>query len=153
MSVESQFTREELQFLKQIVGRIIPASPVDGLPGADDEQILSGFLDTATANSDDLKKQMHDLAVEDGGLSQLLAMDEAGFDKRFAHWANRWPENAHPFFALLMPLLLRVYYQDPRVHAAHGRRPGAPFPEGYVLIAGDWSLLDKVRARPPLYRR
>lgn len=153
MNIESGFTREELLFLRQTVGRVIPASPVDGLPGADDEQIFSVLLDTAIAKCDDLKKQMHDLVEENGGLSRLLEIDEAEFDKQFAHWAERWPENAHPFFGLLMPVLLRAYYQDPRVHAAHGRRPGPPFPEGYVLIDGDWSLLDTVRKRPLLYRR
>jgi hypothetical protein len=28
----------------------------------------------------------------------------------------------------------------------------APFPKGYDLEQGDWSLLDPVRARPRLYR-
>jgi hypothetical protein len=29
----------------------------------------------------------------------------------------------------------------------------APFPKGYVLQDGDWSLLDPVKARPPSLRR
>jgi hypothetical protein len=30
--------------------------------------------------------------------------------------------------------------------------PRPPFPEGFEVEEGDWSLLDPVRARPKLYR-
>jgi hypothetical protein len=36
---------------------------------------------------------------------------------------------------------------------ALGQEPRAPFPKGHVVEQGDWSLLDPVRARKPLYRR
>ncbi|TNF81729.1 MAG: hypothetical protein EP301_12285 [Gammaproteobacteria bacterium] len=51
-----------------------------------------------------------------------------------------------------VPLLLQACYEDSRVQSAYQRRPGAPFPEGYEVAQGDWSLLDDVRDRPPLYR-
>ena len=152
MNNAAEFTNDELLLLKQIAGRIIPAAPDDDLPGADDEKVFAELLEIATANIENLRKQLQDLAVADGGINALITMDTDLFDRWFLQWAERWPENAHPFFALLMPMLLRAYYRDPRVHAAYGRRPGAPFPEGYVLIDGDWSLLDKVRDRPPFYR-
>ena len=31
--------------------------------------------------------------------------------------------------------------------------PRPPFPLGYTLEEGDWSLLDPVRARPKFYRQ
>jgi len=33
-----------------------------------------------------------------------------------------------------------------------GQEPRPPFPKGHVVEQGDWSLLDPVRARPPMYR-
>jgi len=50
-------------------------------------------------------------------------------------------------------MVFRFYYQDSRVHEAYGRRRGPPFPQGYEIIEGDWSLLDPVIERMPFYRR
>ena len=36
---------------------------------------------------------------------------------------------------------------------ALGLEPRPPYPKGHVLEDGDWSLLDPVRARPPMWRR
>ena len=45
------------------------------------------------------------------------------------------------------------YYQDDRVCAAIGARPGPPFPRGYDIPAGDLSSLEAVKARGKGYRR
>lgn len=53
-------------------------------------------------------------------------------------------------------LVLRIYdsyYQDDRVRAAIGARPGAPFPGGHSIPAGDLSSLEAVKARGKGYRR
>lgn len=53
-------------------------------------------------------------------------------------------------------LVLRIYdsyYQDDRVRAAIGARPGAPFPGGHSIPAGDLSSLEAVAARGKGYRR
>ena len=51
-----------------------------------------------------------------------------------------------------LPLLLQSYYEDHRVQVIYGRRPGVPFPEGYILEQGDWSLLDQVKTKSAIYR-
>jgi hypothetical protein len=33
-----------------------------------------------------------------------------------------------------------------------GMEPRPPYPKGFAVEQGDWSLLDPVRARPTLYR-
>jgi len=45
------------------------------------------------------------------------------------------------------------YYQHPRVYAALGLDPRPPHPQGYALEAGDFTKLDAVRARGPIWRR
>jgi hypothetical protein len=41
---------------------------------------------------------------------------------------------------------------DDRVMRSLGMEPRPPFPEGFEMGQGDWSLLDPVRARAKLYR-
>ena len=54
--------------------------------------------------------------------------------------------------ASLGRVILGAYYRDDRVLLALGLEARAPFPKGYTLEQGDWSLLDAVRHRPPLWR-
>ena len=49
-------------------------------------------------------------------------------------------------------MILGAYYRDDRVLQSLGLEARAPFPQGYVLQQGDWSLLDAVRKRPLLWR-
>jgi hypothetical protein len=50
-------------------------------------------------------------------------------------------------------VVLQCYYRDDRVLRSLGLELRAPFPIGYTLEEGDWSLLDPVKARPPTLRR
>ncbi|HSI02694.1 MAG TPA: hypothetical protein VLA02_18980, partial [Reyranella sp.] len=54
--------------------------------------------------------------------------------------------------AALGRLILAAYYRDDRVLLALGLEARPPFPKGYVVEQGDWSLLDGVRKRPSLWR-
>ncbi len=46
----------------------------------------------------------------------------------------------------------RCSYRDERVMRSLGMEPQPPFPKGFDLPQGDWSLLDPVRARGRIYR-
>jgi hypothetical protein len=52
----------------------------------------------------------------------------------------------------LVRVVLLCYYRDDRVMRSLGQEPRPPFPEGHVVEQGDWSLLDPVRKRSPMYR-
>ena len=65
---------------------------------------------------------------------------------------DRWAPAQSGLLSRLLPLILQAYYEDYRVQQIYQRRPGPPFPEGYEVTQGDWSLLDKVRDRPPVFR-
>ena len=54
--------------------------------------------------------------------------------------------------AILELVIAQCYYRDDRVMRAIGMEPRAPFPKGYDVEQGDWSLLDPVRARGKIYR-
>ncbi len=49
--------------------------------------------------------------------------------------------------------MLQCYYRDDRVLRSLGLELRAPFPKGYTLEQGDWSLLDPVKARAGTLRR
>jgi hypothetical protein len=55
--------------------------------------------------------------------------------------------------ATLVRVVLQCYYRDDRVLRSLGLELRAPFPLGYTLEQGDWSLLDPVKARPSSLRR
>ena len=49
-------------------------------------------------------------------------------------------------------VILGAYYRDDRVLLAIGHEARAPFPKGYDVEQGDWSLLDPVRRRAQFWR-
>ena len=55
--------------------------------------------------------------------------------------------------ATLTRVVLQCYYRDDRVLRSLGLELRAPFPKGYPLEQGDWSLLEPVKARPSMWRR
>jgi len=50
-------------------------------------------------------------------------------------------------------VVAQCYYRDDRVMQSLGMELRPPFPKGFEVEQGDWSLLDPVRARPAFYRR
>ncbi len=71
--------------------------------------------------------------------------------------ARRWRwscgHKAGAAVATLTRVVLQCYYRDDRVVRSLGLEPRPPYPRGYVLDDGDWSLLGPVRARPPFWRQ
>ena len=57
------------------------------------------------------------------------------------------------FLNALSKKLMHCYYQDGRVMQAIGLEARAPFPMGYHVEEGDWSLLEAVYDRGELYRK
>ena len=73
-------------------------------------------------------------------------------DRRRAVAANFKQEGGARQFTLNRVVLL-CYYRDDRVMRSLGQEPRSPFPKGHVVEQGDWSLLDPVKKRAPMWRR
>lgn len=124
------FTAEEVAALAALAVAIIPASERYGLPGADDPAILATILADAARHRSALAEP---LTAFDGNAETF--------------------RQTHPTVArLLQTLVAQAYYRDDRVMRSLAIETRPPFPRGYEVEQGDWSLLDPVRARPPLYR-
>ena len=88
--------------------------------------------------------------VEQAALLPVPAADR-GFGVEPVHRSTDDLSCGAPLTALVRVVLL-CYYRDDRVMRSLGQEPRPPFPKGHVVEQGDWSLLDPVRARPPMYR-
>ena len=74
----------------------------------------------------------------------------AAFDKI----GNPSFQQSHPNeAAVLQTIVASCYYRDARVLTALGREPQPPMPGGFEVEEGDFSLLDEVRARGPIWRK
>ena len=67
--------------------------------------------------------------------------------------ANEFRASGGAAAATLVRVVLQCYYRDDRVLRSLGLELRAPFPLGYALEQGDWSLLDPVKAMSPSLRR
>lgn len=126
------FTEAEIDILTRVAGLIIPASAAHGVPGADDPAIMVEIM--ASAGRDE--------AAVRAALAAFGAVGDASF------------QTSHPAEAgVLQTIVASCYYRDARVLQSLGREAKPPMPDGFEVPAGDFSLLDDVRARGAIWRR
>ena len=82
-------------------------------------------------------------------LAQIAGQPLAGLDAaRRDAVAREFRAAGGAAAATLVRVVLQCYYRDDRVLRSLGLELRPPFPSGYQLEQGDWSLLDPVKARP-----
>ncbi len=139
-------TEAEARDLRALAGRMIPASATYTVPGADDDLILADIVKSLERDFDDARTALAHLAKLSGGTFAGLA------PARQAEVAAIFKaEGGAPLHALNRVVLL-CYYRDDRVMRALGQEPRSPFPRGHDVEQGDWSLLDQVKKRAPIWR-
>jgi len=147
MSADSSLTPAHRGDLRVIAGTIIPASAEFDVPGADDPAIQADIVATLGRDAVLVREALDQLARLAG--SPLADLDPA----RREAVAMELRAKGGPAVATLTRVVLQCYYRDDRVVRSLGLEPRPPYPKGHVLEDGDWSLLDPVRARPPMWRR
>lgn len=140
-------TDAEARDLRALAGLMIPASAAYKVPGADDALIFADIVANLERDTDDTRAALAHLARLAGG-----AFADLSDDRRRDIAATFKKEGGPPLFALNRVVLL-CYYRDDRVMRSLGQEPRSPFPKGHVVEQGDWSLLDPVKKRAPIYRR
>ena len=147
MSAYSPLTPAQRDDLRAIAGAIIPASMEFDVPGADDPAIQADIVATLGRDTGLVREALD-------GLARLAGSPLAGLDPaRREAVALELRGKGGAAVATLTRVLLQCYYRDDRVVRSLGLEPRPPYPKGHVLEDGDWSLLDPVRARPPMWRR
>lgn len=132
-----------LAALRTLAGRMLPACPELGAPGADDDAIFSQ-LTAAARQAPDAFTGLLNLLLE-----RADRLATAPLSEMMAELGGAQPAA----FGWLSVTMLSVYYRDDRVLRAFGQDPRPPFPKGYQVPEGDFSLLEPVRARGPIWRR
>jgi hypothetical protein len=140
----TQIQRDDL---KTVAAMIIPASDEYRVPGADDDMIQADILATLGRDTAMVRAGLDQLARLAG--KPLAALDAA----RREIVAQEFRATGGAAAATLVRVVMQCYYRDDRVLRSLGLELRAPFPKGYTLEQGDWSLLDPVKARPPSLRR
>lgn len=139
-------TADQARDLRVLAGMIIPPSTVYDVPGADDEKIFNDILRSLERDRDDIRRALvHLEAIGGCAFADLEAA-------RRAEVAAAFREVGGTPLAALVRVVLLCYYRDDRVMRSLGQEARPPFPKGHVVEQGDWSLLDPVRARKPMYR-
>ena len=147
MSADSPLTPAQRDDLRAIAGAIIPASMEFDVPGADDPAIQADIVATLGRDTGLVREALDGLARLAG--SPLAGLDPARRDAV----ALELRAKGGAAVATMTRVVLQCYYRDDRVVRSLGLEPRPPYPKGHVLEDGDWSLLDPVRARPPMWRR
>ena len=139
------------EILRTLIGSIIPASRDYGAPGADDPLIFKDILVTARSYTDMFEAGLEDIdqqAIRDHDGVGFAALSET--DRRAM--AAQLSRALNPFLRTLVSITAQCYYRDDRVMQALGMDPRPPFPNGFTIEEGDWTLLEPVRRRGKLYR-
>jgi hypothetical protein len=136
----------EQETLRTSVRHMTPPSPEFAAPGADDPAIFADIVRSVRCDRAALGQALRAVDAAAGGrLAGLAEMEQATVLARF-----RADEPAQA--AILEAVTVGCYYRDDRVLTSIGMYPRPPFPRGFEIEEGDWSLLDPVRARGPVYR-
>lgn len=143
----SVLTDTELKSLRVVVGAMIPASEEFGVPGADDDRIFADITWSVGRDEAAVRAALIEMGRLAGG--SLAEAAPAARDAAIARFREQHPALVPP----LVALTTRCYYRDDRVMRAIGMEVRPPFPNGFAVEQGDWSLLDPVRARGPIWRK
>jgi hypothetical protein len=135
-------SQKELELLRHLAGRMIPAAQAYDAPGADNPTIFQDIAMVLQGRAALLEELLSDLA---GGLDEA---SPAGTEAQLA----RLRQSHGAAFAAVVAAVAQCYYRDDRVMRSLGMEPRPPFPKGYDVSEGDWTLLDVVRRRAPIWR-
>ncbi|HET6307176.1 MAG TPA: hypothetical protein VFG12_08320 [Rhodopila sp.] len=136
----------EIQDLRCIADIMIPPSEIHAVPGAGDPAILADIIASLGRDFDAVRQALSLLATLSGG-----AFADLDTTSRTTVATAFQTQGGAPL-AALNRTILQCYYRDDRVVRSLGLEPRPPFPKGHSLEQGDWSLLDPVRTRPPMWR-
>jgi hypothetical protein len=147
MSVETPLTPAQRDDLRVVAAMMIPASAEYDVPGADDPIIQADMLAT-------LGRDARSVAAALDHLARLAGQPLAELDaSRREAVAKEFRATGGTPAATLVRVVLQCYYRDDRVLRSLNLELRPPFPLGYTLEQGDWSLLDPVKARSPMWRK
>ena len=145
-SGDDTVSADQRRSLRCLAELIIPASTEYGVPSAGDDAIFADILHSFGRDAVHVAAVLQTLdTLSDGVFADL---DPPRRDAV----AAQLREAGGAALTYLTRIVLQCYYRDDRVMRALDMEIRPPFPKGFEVEQGDWSLLDQVRARPKLWR-
>lgn len=142
----AELSHSERKTLRCVVGHMIPLNLEFGVPGADDPDIFADILRSIDRDRGSIGEALHIINT----LAQCRLIDLPHAEQARCLQDFR---NANKSLAgVIETAAARCYYRDDRVMASINMEARPPFPKGYAVEQGDWSLLDPVRARGRIFR-
>ena len=142
----SLLSADERRALRCVAGAMIPANREYRVPGADDDAIFADILASLGPDEALVSAALQRLDVLCGG--SVAGRDAAAQQAACAALS----EESAPLAAVLARVTVQCYYRDDRVMRSLNMEPRPPYPLGFEVESGDWSLLEPVRARGKIYR-
>ena len=143
---EHPLSVDDQRSLRCLVALMIPASAQHAVPGADDALIFADILASLRPHASLARDAMAQLqALAQACFADLAAAQQSALAQRFR-------SERRSLATLLVSVTVQCYYRDDRVMRSLDMEVRPPFPKGFEVEQGDWSLLDPVRQRPKMYR-
>lgn len=137
---------DETLALRCVAGCMIPASAAYAVPGADDDAIFADILASLGRDAPLVSEALKVLeGLSEGRFAELEK------EKRLSV-AQVFREQQPALATVLARVTVQCYYRDDRVMRSLNMEVRPPYPLGFEVEQGDWSLLDAVRAGPKMYR-
>jgi hypothetical protein len=150
IATDNPLSPEETNTLAILVSMVIPPSEKYQIPGADDSTILADILSTARNQVELIERGLQAINKHSSD-SHDAAFTDLDHDTRMAI-VDEFRRDEPGFMGVIASLTVQCYYRDARVMESLGMEARPPFPEGFELEQGDWSLLDPVRDRGKIWR-
>ena len=141
----NSLTDTEIVILKSLAGLMIPASELYDVPSADDEAIFQDIVETSKRRGETLARSLatiQEYAVKTENQDFVELSTEMQLSTIHTIKTTD-PELLSP----IIEVTVQCYYRDDRVMRSLGMPTHSPYPRGYQIVQGDWSLLDTVKNR------
>ena len=145
------FSEKDHQIVAVLAEMVIPKSDEYCTPGASDPKIVDSIINDANRHPDQLMESLEavkTLTKEQYDV-EFLELDMKTQEKITINFRCNYPQVSRQF----ANLVAQSFYRDDRVMESIELEVRPPYPEGYEVEQGDWSLLNGVRKRKPFYRR
>jgi hypothetical protein len=139
-------TADQCRSLRCLAEMMIPESAEYGVPSAGDDAIFADILRSSGRDVEHVLTVLRTLDEAAGGV--FADLEPARRETAVA----RLHESGGESLMYLQRIILQCYYRDDRVMRSLGLEVRPPFPKGFEVEQGDWSLLDPVRVRPKFFR-
>ena len=144
------FSNEDKLILAELAEMVIPKSDEYCIPGASDPKIVNDILKDAIRQPDRLLKVIETVKTLTSEYTEIGFFDlNKGLQEKITNkFRDLYPDLAGAF----ANLVAQSFYRDDRIMRSLEIEVRPPYPQGYEVEQGDWSLLNAVRGREPFYR-